>query len=262
MKKSISILIIALLFTSCGNEIDPRENASEPVTFRVETRALTADATITLSVNGTTDTYTLSKDDNSLSGNQLYIAPNTQTLSVYAWGTVEEEGIAMPVSYANPITAVTWDNDGKPAIALTLTPATARVKLSVEDIQGNTISLSEATLHGIATPASPFDWTTTTMPPQLNAAESPNDNQVVLAIDDSYTQIMPGTVPIRAHLLSLTINSREYPIITTRPYTFLAGYDYTINITINNEGGAVINHTTISAFKEGGPIEIGTNPTP
>lgn len=259
------MMIVMLTILAACQQADEPTTGIMPVDITVDTRAIDGGPhEIYLNADGTTKTYDLFDDGTTTpvnpgypnqNQNKIYIAPGTQTLPAYAWGMVNykisdnETVTGMPVLHANPTTPVTWADDGKPTIALAMTPVTARVKLEVYRV-----TPTAATLHGIATPAG--TWNTDAMPPIYNKVN--NSTSVTLDLDGPYTQTMPGTVPTNAHLLTIVTDNKTYPIIATRPYTFAAGYQYTLTVTINTSGQAQVTDITIENFANGGMIVIGT----
>ncbi|MDL2247251.1 fimbrillin family protein [Bacteroides sp. OttesenSCG-928-J23] len=270
--KAYTTAMLLLLLVACdnSNHDDIGTGTPVPIDITVDTRA-TASGTIYLNIDGNTKTYKLQGGtmtpagitDTEKAANKIYVAPGTNTLPVYAWGKVDyaigspNPGTVMdmPVLHANPTTAVTWSADGKPSIALAMTPVTTRVKLAVTGITGS----YTATLHGIATPGT--DWDATDMPPMYE--KQADSESVTLDVTGAYTQAMPGTVPTGAHLLTIkmVIGGKTYPIVATRPYSFLAGFQYTLAVTINNQGQAEVTDISIANFAKGDGIVIG-KPSP
>lgn len=293
MKKIITIIATATILAAC-QQTDELDNAGTmPLNITADTRALNAAANISLNVGSGTKTYALGTDnsfdpagadDTEKAANKIYIAPGTNTLPAYAWGTVsydlDKTGntpdiVAMPVLHANPTTPVKWIDDtdannpvpSSPTIALALTPATTRIKLEIKGVSFDTNNGDKATLHGIATPKTEtggaYAWTTT-MPPTLVNKDT-DKKEVALDPDATYTPAIPGTIPTGAHMMTITIagtpDSKTYPIISTQPYNFLPGYQYKLTVTINASGKAEITNITIEDFASGGGILIdGDNP--
>lgn len=286
MKKIITIIATATILAAC-QQADELDNAGTmPLNITADTRAIKQDADgypISLSVSGKGYTYIANNDgtndtfgpagttDDEKAANKIYIAPNTNTLPAYAWGTVnykhdngtpdnttDDYDVDMPVLHANPTTPVTW-NDGKPSIALALTPATTRIKLEITGVPFDTNAGDKATLHGIATPKTEtggdYAWTTTTMPPTLVNNDT-DKKEVTLATDATYTPAIPGTIPTGAHMMTIKVGTKEYPIISTQPYNFLPGYQYKLTVTINASGKAEITNITIEDFASGDGIVI------
>lgn len=249
--KNITATLAAIaLMTACTGEA-PEPNT--PLTVTADTRAgnitPTEAATIHLSLNGATPVdYTLATDG-TFTGPDLFIAPGTNTLSIYAWGTVETTLGHMPVIYEGPTTPVVWSTTATPTLTVALTPATARVKVTVTGIP-----LGSASLYNISVPTTDangiYQWTTT-MPPTLTPY--PGVTDIPLPIDGNYAQIMPGTVNTGQHLL--TINGSMY-IIARQPHIFLAGKDYELAVTINREGQPTLTNITITDYTPGDPINV------
>ncbi|WP_163218023.1 fimbrillin family protein [Bacteroides sp. 224] len=264
------MLTIALTIVACESGHEPQHSNSqgEFANFTIETRGMNPGNTFSINLNVTgkindTKTYELTTaEDGSVAtfepigeADKTYIVPGTNLLPVYAWGEVTYNDVRMPVFYTNPTASATWNN-GFPTIAMKLSPATARVKLEVKNNAGTTIIPSAATLYGISTPN--YTWDATTMPPALEAAS----NTVNLLVKNDYktggyVQVIPGVIATNAHLLNITANSKKYTVIANRPYTFLAGSEYMLTVTINQQGEAEVTHFNISDFEEGGAITVG-----
>lgn len=247
------ILTATILFLLASCQQEEPATGIVPATINVDTRAvISAGGAITLNVSGTNYDYTMA-DDEKMSGSPIYIAPGTLTLPVYAWGVVEIDGKDTPIIHANPTTAVSWKDDNNeataPNINLNFAPATARIAVAVKKDNVVTVPTS-ATLQGISTPATYF-WESNTIPPKLKV------DITSVSLSDTYVQAIPGTIPTGAMMLELTVGTTTYPITATRPYTFLAGMEYTINVAINTEGQANIVSTTVKGFDEGKSITAG-----
>lgn len=225
------------------------DDGNRPLKIDVDTRGIYPDemVDINVNINGTTGILTLFDDGNTHGLVNAHVPPGATTVAAYAWANVKIGGSETPVIYADPTAPVTWDA-GTPRISLKLTPATARVRIDARTI-------TAATLHNIRVPDG--GWIDTSMPPIVTA--DGNVAEITLPLNDTYAQVLPTTIPQGAKILTVIDNGITYTITADTPHTFLAGYNYTLNVGIAHEGRPVITNITIEPTVDGGYISADPN---
>lgn len=243
MKKKYPLSILAalaLLLASCqsAEDLGAAGDASEPVFHTADTRAIDADADITLRTATGDYPYTLSmqgaltpKPDAT---NKIYITLGTTTIDLTAWGTVQYNSITMPVMHQNTATPVVW-SAGRPTVSLRLAAASALIRLNVTDSDGVNIT-ENAIMPGASTPK----WDTGN--PKLVA------NGTVNFATTNLAQILPGT-EVKSSDILFKIGTKE--LIAKKDYNFLAGVEYTFNVTITTKGEAVLKGFSITEMEKG-----------
>lgn len=239
------IAAFALAAAACtADDVQTDMVTAELPEITVDTRAIGTGAyDINLTINGKTGLYVL--DGGTLkpkAGNSdaLYIPTDAVVAEVYAAGTVEyalddsepDNKILMPVSYAGRATPV-GRGGMTPAIELTLTPATALIKVTVTDSENKAITMTTMSnvymakldIDGYAWKPGvlpyefePFQW-------QGGAIYPPNDA----------LQILPCTIAAGSTLFTVYFADPDdiVAIYAMKDYTFLPGREYAFEITIN-----------------------------
>ncbi|NDV60612.1 GLUG motif-containing protein [Bacteroides sp. 519] len=239
----LSILLAALLLVACQAD-DPAAPATGDTELACSaslSRSLSEDATITMTLgeDATEYQYTLSATDGSMTpiGSSPVIAVGTKTINVSAWATVTwgTEAIAMPVAHNNPATPIVWTT-GRPTIALTLSPTTALIRLSVTDSDNQSISTAGATMPA-ATPAPNATSTTFAANGLLQIAASAVKKDEVLF-----------TIPVT--------DTNTKNLVAKKDYNFLAGVEYTFRVTITTKGEAVLEGFSIEGMEEGEQLGV------